>query len=168
MKHPERYRLLLAQFCWNYSWLRLCDIISAGMTLISTLRICTYGPFKKLFHPTHPKQMGILKWKILLWEAWSLVSEVVNVLPLLLASSTVHLPFWPALLWGFWVKPVSCAAVPCVRVCRLSLSLAGVGMSRLLPNPHGSVNKLPSSASLHKPSAWERRRPLMRKWKWCN
>lgn len=40
------------------------------------------------------------------------------------------------------------------------MSIAGAGMSRLLPNPHGSVNKLPSSASLHNRSAGERRKEM--------
>lgn len=52
-------------------------------------------------------------------------------------------------------KPVSCAAL-CVCVCTVS-EHAGAGMSRLLPSPHGRLNKLPSSTSLHTHSDTDRR-----------
>lgn len=53
---------------------------------------------------------------------------------------------------------IACCQSCCsVCVCGLPVSVAGAGTSGLLPNPHGSVNKLPGSASLHNHCARERR-----------
>lgn len=43
----------------------------------------------------------------------------------------------------------------CVHMCEQPVNLAGVRMSTLLPNPHGSVNKAGSSAALcNSPALW--------------